>query len=294
MNVALHPQRTHSGIALAAGVGGLELGVSLGIPDYRTVCFVERDAYAAAALVARMEDAALDKAPIWSDLVTFDGRSWRGRVDFLTAGYPCQPFSNAGKRLGEKDPRHLWPHVRRILGEIQAPFLFAENVLGHVSLGLENVRKDLLTMGYEVEAGVFTAAEVGAPHIRKRLFILAYANDKKLRDLAGHVGKEREVLHRTGQVSIRDSACVDSLDAALYGRNGNTANLFPPDAGEFESWESWLKLRPDLQPAIPRSAPGLAYRLDRYRLTGNGVCPLAAGYALRTLLDAAQKRLKTA
>ena len=99
-------------------------------------------------------------------------------IGFLTAGYPCQPFSQAGKRLGEKDPRHLWPHVRRILGEVQAPFLLAENVLGHVSLGLDHVREDLLAMGYEVEAGIFSAAEVGAPHWRKRLFILAYADSE--------------------------------------------------------------------------------------------------------------------
>lgn len=284
--MALHSPK-FSGIALAAGAGGLELGVSLGIPDYRTVCFVERDAYAAASLVARMEDAALDEAPIWSDLATFDGKPWRGRVDFLTAGYPCQPFSNAGKRLGEKDPRHLWPHVRRILGEVQAPFLFAENVFGHVSLGLENVRKDLHAMGYEVEAGLFTAAEVGAPHIRKRLFILAYADNEKLRDLARHVGKGWENLHCGGQVPVRDSTCNNRMDASLYGGDGKAASIFPPDAGEFDSWESWLRVRPELQPAISRSAPGLAYKLDRYRLTGNGVCPLAAGYALGTLLAAA-------
>ncbi len=293
MNVALHP-KTISGIALAAGAGGLELGVSLAIPRYRTVCFVERDAYAAASLVARMEDATLDEAPIWSDLVTFNGEQWRGKVDFLTAGYPCQPFSNAGKRLGEKDPRHLWPHVRRILKETEAPFLFAENVLGHVSLGLENVREDLLSMGYKVEAGIFAAAEVGAPHIRKRLFILAYADDTKLRNMAGYVAESREILPDTGKVSARNSACGDSLDSALYGVNGETASIFPPDAGQFDAWESWLRVRPELQPAIPRSSPGLAYKLDRYRLTGNGVCPLAAGYALGTLLDAAQRSLNAA
>lgn len=142
------------GIALAAGAGGLELGVSLAIPEYRTVCWCERDAYAASALVARMDDAALDDAPVWSDLGTFDGKPWRGKVDIVTAGYPCQPFSHAGKRLGDKDPRHLWPHVRRVLADIQAPFFFAENVLGHVTLGLESVREDLLAMGYEVEAGI--------------------------------------------------------------------------------------------------------------------------------------------
>ena len=95
------------GLSLCAGVGGLDLGLHIVCPGYRTVGYVEREAYAAAALVARMADKALDPAPVWDDLTTFDGRPWRGVVDILTAGYPCQPFSIAGRRLGEADPRHL-------------------------------------------------------------------------------------------------------------------------------------------------------------------------------------------
>ena len=96
------------------------------LPGYRTVGHVERETYAAAILVARMEDAALDPAPVWDDVATFDGRPWRGAVDIVTAGYPCQPFSVAGKRRGADDPRHLWPHVARIVGEVEPPFVFLE------------------------------------------------------------------------------------------------------------------------------------------------------------------------
>jgi DNA (cytosine-5)-methyltransferase 1 len=101
------------GLSLCSGAGGLDLRLHLALPEYRTVGHVERDAYAAAILVARMEDAALDPAPVWDDVATFDCRPWRGAVDIVTAGYPCQPFSVAVKRRGADDPRHLWPHAAR-------------------------------------------------------------------------------------------------------------------------------------------------------------------------------------
>ena len=107
------------GLSLCSGAGGLDLGLTLAIPGYRAVGHVERETFAAATLVARMEDASLDQAVIWDDVGTFDGRPWRGAVDIVTAGYPCQPFSVAGRRLGSEDPRHLWPHVARIIGEVE-------------------------------------------------------------------------------------------------------------------------------------------------------------------------------
>ena len=109
------------GLSLCSGAGGLDLGLGIAIPGYRTVGHVERETFAAATLVARMEDAALNHAPVWDDVATFDGRPVRGAVDIVTAGYPCQPFSVAGKRQGADDPRHLWPHVVRIIGNVSRP-----------------------------------------------------------------------------------------------------------------------------------------------------------------------------
>src|SRR3954471_24871501 len=106
---------TLHGLALCAGIGGLELGIASVLRSYRTVCYVEGEAYAAACLVARMEEGRLHSAPIWSDLRTFGGRPWRGRVDVVTTGYPCQPFSLAGRRAGAEDLRHLWPQVARVV-----------------------------------------------------------------------------------------------------------------------------------------------------------------------------------
>lgn len=140
------------GLAICSGVGGLELGVGLAAAGYRTVCHVEGEAYAAAVLAARMEDGALAPAPIWSDLRTFDGRPWRGVVDLVTAGYPCQPFSCAGRRAGEGDPRHLWPHVRRVIAETGPALVFCENVADHLSLGFDTVCSEMAGLGYRLES----------------------------------------------------------------------------------------------------------------------------------------------
>lgn len=169
--------RTFRILSLCSGVGGIELGFKLAVPKARTVGYIENEAFACSILEARMQDKTLDEAPIWTDLKTFDGRAWRGKVDCLTGGYPCQPFSVAGKKLGEKDPRHLWPEIKRIIKEIEPSICFFENVGGHLRLGFEQVANDLSELDYKVKAGLFTAQEVGAPHKRERLFILAYRCD---------------------------------------------------------------------------------------------------------------------
>ncbi|NCC25120.1 MAG: DNA cytosine methyltransferase, partial [Deltaproteobacteria bacterium] len=148
---------------LCAGYGGFSLALKLLGDSFRTVCYVERETYCQALLMARMEEKTLDPAPIWDDVTTFDGRDWCGVVDLVTAGYPCQPFSFAGNRKGVEDRRHLWPHIRRIISEVQPPpLVFCENVEGHLSLGFEQVHRELQDMGYGVEAGLFSAEEVGA------------------------------------------------------------------------------------------------------------------------------------
>ncbi|WP_457645208.1 DNA cytosine methyltransferase [Profundibacter sp.] len=202
------------GLSLCAGAGGIDLGLRLACPEYRTVCYVEREAYAAATLVARMEDAALDTAPVWDDVGSFDGRPWRGAVDILTGGYPCQPFSIAGQRKGADDPRHLWPHFARIISECQPEWVFLENVANHLNLGYREVRGELEGLGYGVTEGLFTAAEVGAPHKRQRLFILARRN--QLADTAGQ--REREPADQADAVTTgrkaRDEPCDQGRDVA--------------------------------------------------------------------------------
>ena len=161
-------------IGLCAGYGGIELGVKRVVPTLRTVAFCEIEAFACANLVAKMESGLMDPAPIWTDLKTFPWEEFRDRVDVLTGGYPCQPFSAAGRRLGSEDPRHLWPYIASGICILRPKLCFFENVEGHVSLGLSTVISDLEGLGYAVSWGIFSAAECGAPHQRKRVFVMAY------------------------------------------------------------------------------------------------------------------------
>ena len=166
--------KTITHVGLCAGYGGIELGLKRVIPNLRTVALCEIEAFAIANLVAKMEAGLMDPAPIWPDLKTFPWQSFRDRVDILTGGYPCQPFSSAGKRAGKDDPRHLWPWIADGIASMRPSVCFFENVEGHISLGLSNVIEDLGRMGYRTTWGIFSATEVGAPHQRKRVFILAH------------------------------------------------------------------------------------------------------------------------
>lgn len=160
-------------VSLCAGYAGIDLGLKRAIPTLRTVAFSEIEAFACANLVSKMEAGLLDAAPIWTNLKTFPWAEFRDRVDILSGGYPCQPFSAAGKRLGQDDPRHLWPSISAGIALMRPRICFFENVEGHITLGLRNVLHDLAGMGYRATWGIFSASEVGAPHQRKRVFILA-------------------------------------------------------------------------------------------------------------------------
>ncbi len=143
-------QITH--VSLCAGYGGIDLGLHRAIPNLRTVAYAEIEAFAIENLLARMEGGQLDAAPIWPDLKSFPWESFRGKVDILSGGYPCQPFSAAGKRLGDEDPRHLWPHIARGISIVRPGIVFFENVEGHISMGLREVLADLVKLGYRVDS----------------------------------------------------------------------------------------------------------------------------------------------
>ncbi len=175
--------KTITHIGLCAGYGGIELGLARVLPTLRSVALCEIEAFPIANLVAKMEAGLMESAPIWTDLKTLPWESFRDRVDILTGGYPCQPFSAAGKRAGKEDPRHLWPWIADGIRVLRPRFCFLENVEGHISLGLSSVISDLEELGYKVSWGIFSASEVGAPHQRKRVFILAHHRSKGLEGL---------------------------------------------------------------------------------------------------------------
>lgn len=142
---------------------------------FRTICYVEWDEYAAQIIQKRIQDGFLDDAPIWDNVFTFDGRPFYGLVDILSAGFPCQPFSVAGVGLGEDDPRNGWPSTFRIICEVQPRIVRLENVpglLSHQYFGV--ILGQLAGAGYRIGWDSLSAKEVGAPHLRNRVWIMAY------------------------------------------------------------------------------------------------------------------------
>jgi DNA (cytosine-5)-methyltransferase 1 len=161
-------------LSLCTGYGGLELGLRAAGLNPRVVCYVEREAFAAANLVAAIQAEAMDPAPIWTDLRTFDARPLAG-VDLLLAGIPCQPWSAAGKREGVDDERWIWADVARIISECRPRAVFIECTPGVRKGGLPIMLQSLAAQGYDAAwACDLTAAEAGAPHRRTRFFMVAW------------------------------------------------------------------------------------------------------------------------
>ena len=303
-----------NGLALCAGGGGLELGLRLAQPTHRTVCYVEREAYAASILAARMADGSLDQAPIWDDLSTFNGRPWRGLIQILSAGFPCQPWSCAGKRQGTADPRWLWPRIAHTIRQVAPPLVFVENVFpGFLHGGLSEVLGTLAQSGYAAEWGVFSAAASGAPHLRRRVFILA-AHTRRLRRHARRAGEplpgpwaHGQVAHTQQQRQLEQPRRAGDSPSRgrrranhTSGGRGNGArhadapapvadaehggpsvrrHRSQTDDGEAGRQDSWWAVEPD----VGRVADGVASRVDRLRALGNGVVPQVAARAFATL-----------
>jgi len=221
---------TQNIISFCTGYGGLELGIRRAGVDVRTVVNVEIEAFVQANLVAKTEEGRMDNAPIYSDLKTFPAREFRGKVHGLIGGYPCQPFSSAGKRQGEKDPRHLWPYILKHVRAIRPVWCFWENVSGHTSMGLWRVLSDLEEEGYRTTFGIFSAEEVGAPHQRKRVFILA-----KLPH-ASCEGLQRDELRGACTSQVKGIQGTSESTAKLHqvrnGQLGNSASKRPHRGSE--------------------------------------------------------------
>jgi len=163
-------------LALFAGAGGGILGGHM--LGWRTVCAVEWESYPASVLCARQNDRILAPFPIWDDVCTFDGRPWRGIIDVVSGGFPCQDISAVGGEEGITGSRSgLWKEMARIVGEVRPRYVFVENSPMLTSRGLGTVLGDLAALGFDAEWGVLSAADVGAPHLRERIWVLGYSNN---------------------------------------------------------------------------------------------------------------------
>ena len=212
-------------ISLCSGYEGIGLGLRRVLPNLREIAFVEREGFPVANLVAKMEAGELDAAPVHTDVKTFPYGKFRGQVDILSGGFPCQPFSCAGKRQATDDPRHIFPYIRDGIRECQPRIVFLENVGGIISAKtgdgesvLKYVLRTLEELGYRATAGIFSASEVGAPHQRKRVFILGMANSEDI----GRGGRTHPDGDDGARLQEQEAQEQPNFRSETAGRSGNS------------------------------------------------------------------------
>ncbi len=263
-------------LELFAGIGGFALGLEA-TGYFETVGFCENDPYARAVLRKHWPDV-----PQFGDIkeLTVDQIKEKcGRIDIVTGGYPCQPYSQAGKRRGHEDDRDLWPEMFRIIKGLRPSRVLGENVVGHITLGLDRTISDLEAEGYAVRVFVIPACAVRAPHRRDRVWIVGHRIDAGLEGHAGNGSAE------AGRAQPHGSAS----EASLRGRGGPDpdADLVDDDGGRYEASRDggqfaaqaelsrgeiceprWLP-----EPDVGRVAYGIPARVDRIKTLGNAVVP---------------------
>ena len=312
-------------ISFFTGYGGIERGIELTGERITHLASCEIEAYSQANLIKEMEAGRLASHPIWTDAKTFPGEQFLGKVDLFTGGFPCQPFSSAGSRNADDDPRHLFPSCLRAIESFKPVRVFLENVEGLISakLGgdgwsdpkgtpvLIHVLRELERRGYKTTWGVFSASEAGAPHQRKRVFILgelANSDDVGLqsrgtsRSLQQESRKALTEWDKSSQTTENNSSsrCTEELaNSPVKGlQSGRSSEGF----GE-ERWEEQTRHatkcghiwptrpgqhqgsmeEPRTQPKLGRATNGTSHRVDRLRQLGNGVVPQTAAIAWKVL-----------
>jgi len=289
-------------LALFAGAGGGILGGKL--LGWRTVCAVEWEAYPASVLCARQNDKILPPFPIWDDVQTFDGTSWQGIVDVVSGGFPCQDISAAGKGAGIEGKRSgMWSHMARIIGEVRPQYAFVENSPMLTSRGLGVVLADLSKMGFNAEWGVFSAADIGANHLRERIWIVA-KNTKQCGFFSHSDNKQRRgqqqskgIEKTNGYVANTDSRlCRGRRAIQSSGENfGGGLHFEKTEQTQYDLWSktfgcSFVRGKKEtnprwweIEPKLDRVVDGMANRVDRLKAIGNGQVPLCAATAWRML-----------
>jgi DNA (cytosine-5)-methyltransferase 1 len=280
-------------LALFAGAGGGILGGHL--LGWRTVCAVEYNAYARSVLLARQNDGTLAPFPVWDDVRTFDGRPWRGTVDVVSGGFPCQDISAAGRGDGLDGERSgLWTEMARIVGEVRPRYVYVENSPVLTSRGLGRVLGDLAALGFDAEWGVVGAADVGAEHQRDRIWIVAHAQLHRISERRGTSvavsqidfargvsGDDRSGLQQQAGEVLPHSDCRDGegLERGRANQEVRTQQIERPTGLRGgEGWQKW-----PTEPGMDRVVNGLAHRVDRIKALGNGQVPRVVATAFDLL-----------
>ena len=303
---------------LFSGIGGFSLGLERArTPDgeqgFETVAFCEIEDYPRRVLAKHWPNV-----PIYEDVRTLNADGL-GRIDCVVGGYPCQPFSQAGKRLGAEDDRHLWPEMHRIVASARPRWVIAENVAGHINMGLDQVLSDLESEGYTAVPVVIPACAVDAPHRRDRVWIVAHARhaepqgrDEPAPDDDRRGGKRRKkgrksassrrpVADASKQSARRQIGGVDREGgrdyAATVGEDVSNTNSNRREGKRSERdnegqarlhsgktrWEAcrWLP-----EPDVGRVVNGVSRRVDRLKCLGNAVVPQISEMIGKAILEA--------
>jgi DNA (cytosine-5)-methyltransferase 1 len=299
--------------SLCSGYGGLDMAVEAYF-NAETVWMCDNDKYASVVIKERWN------LPNLGDLKAVDWTTVEP-IDILTAGYPCQPFSHAGQRKGENDERHIWPEIKTIISKLQPKLAILENVRGHLTLGFKEVLQDLAEIGYDASWAIVRASDVGAPHRRERLFIIAKSSNSN--SFRGIIRGQNEEWNQ-GQSQFESSQCcetiantnikglertlheaIDITNGSIANSNGNEqqGNGSMSQLGRRFNTQLEMRLqRPPhtldlnnkLNPQFVEYMMGLPEgwvtdldisRSQQLKILGNGVVPQQAYYALQLLCD---------
>ena len=264
-----------SHVDLFSGIGCFALAASWA--GYHTEVFCERDEFCRKVLAKRWPGV-----PVVPDIFDFDGAEYAG-ADLLTGGFPCQPYSVAGKRFGAEDDRALWPQMLRVVSRVRPRWVVAENVAGFVGMALDDVLSDLEKEGYQTGAIILPACAVDAQHRRDRVWIVAHA------DSVGSWAGERSEIERkkatyrgsfvadsdrSGREEQRRSSAVSSEQSAVECDRGRLAQSI---LGRVADGLPARMDRPfDREPDVPRVAVGIKQRRERLKSLGNAIVPQVA------------------
>lgn len=271
-----------SHIDLFSGIGGFALAASWA--GYHTEVFCERDEFCRKVLEKRFPGV-----PVVPDIFDFDGAEYAG-ADLLTGGFPCQPYSCAGKRLGAEDDRALWPQMLRVVSRVRPRWVVAENVAGFVGMALDDVLSDLEKEGYQTGAVVLPACAVDAPHRRDRVWIVAHAysifsiSSNQNEDVAS----ERNLFSIGGRgKSGSSSVCIQEQHHSSESRRDeriDSDGIAQSRLGRVADGIPTRLDRPfDREPDVPRVAVGIKQRRERLKSLGNAIVPQVAYHILVNL-----------
>ena len=296
---------------LFSGIGGFSLGLEWA--GMSTVAFCERDPYCVKVLNKHWPDT-----PIHNDVKELDGTKYAGSIDLVCGGFPCQPFSNAGKKRGKEDDRHLWPEMLRVIRESKPRWVIGENVSGFVRMALDDVCLDLENEGYTVRTFVLPACSVDAQHRRDRVFIIAYkkasmGNSKhdglSAPAVARSFGETQERSPQGSFKAIEPERAGRPSDHATMGGSSDVPNpnnprlqggkvscnaeSQRPTAEQLIAGYSELFSGGNWPPesGILRMAHGVPNRVDRIKALGNAVVPQLIK-AIGELVLAADKEME--